>query len=67
VDEFAIDIGVVSNTNRLALDNEPLQHISSNIMGYNNSGFPPVLPLKDFFSWQIQTIRRGIESRMQTR
>ena len=60
LDEFAVNIGAISATNRGKAAGETTQRITSNVMGYG-FGYGSDLPLKDFYSWQIELIRKNIE------
>jgi hypothetical protein len=64
LDEFAVNIGLVPSTNRNSSVNEDMQYRSTNVMGYSNELKPPKLPLKDFFSWQMQIVRNRIIKQM---
>jgi hypothetical protein len=61
LDEFAVNIGVVPNTNRNASENEEVQYKSTNVMGYTHSQKEI---LKDFYSWQIPVIRERIKEQL---
>jgi hypothetical protein len=62
LDEFAVNIGLVNAPVRNNSKDNVWQYRSTNIMGYSNWQYPPVLPLKDFFSWQIPLIRTNINN-----
>jgi len=60
--EYVVDIGVA--TQQQAVD-QPMQYISSNIMGYADGiHHTPVPLLKDFYSWQISVIRERIKEQL---
>ena len=40
------------------------QYRSTDVMGYRSLQYSPMLPLKDFFSWQIPTIRQRINEQI---
>jgi hypothetical protein len=58
--EYAVDIGLVAANKREAIINSPAQRETTNVMGYGRNK-----PLKDFFSWQIEIIRRLMKNRIE--
>jgi hypothetical protein len=60
LDEFAVNIGVVSNRSDIGIDTH-IQYQSTNVMGYTHSQKEI---LKDFFSWQTPVIRERIKEQL---
>ena len=66
LDEFAVNVGEIPKEQRHDSTDKVVQRITSNVMGYN-LGYGSDLPLKDFYSWQIELIRKNIEKQINTK